>query len=136
MTNGLIDDHLVIDKWFALQAMNAQPSALKTIRQLLRHEKFNLQNPNKVRAVIGSFAAGNPVQFNRPDGKGYQLVTKQILRIDRFNPQIAARMIGAFRSWQKLEPTRQSLMKDQLAMISQDPKLSKDSYEIVQRILG
>ena len=131
-----IDDHLVIDKWFALQAMNAQPSALKTIRQLLRHEKFNLQNPNKVRAVIGSFAAGNPVQFNRPDGKGYQLVTKQILRIDRFNPQIAARMIGAFRSWQKLEPTRQSLMKDQLAMISEDPKLSKDSYEIVQRILG
>ncbi len=131
-----IDDHLVIDKWFALQAMCPLPSALKTVRQLLRHEKFNLQNPNKVRAVIGSFAAGNPLQFNRPDGKGYALVAKQILRLDRFNPQIAARMLGAFRSWQKLEPGRQELMREQLKEIASTPKLSKDSYEIVRRILG
>ena len=131
-----IDDHLVIDKWFGLQAMSALPSALKTVRQLLRHEKFNLHNPNKVRAVIGSFAAGNPSQFNRPDGKGYELVAKQILRIDRFNPQIAARMLGAFRSWEKFEPTRQALMREQLANIAAYEKLSKDSYEIVRRILG
>lgn len=131
-----LEDHLVIDKWFALQAMCSLPSALKTVRQLLRHEKFNLQNPNKVRAVLGTFAGGNPVQFNRADGKGYELVAKQILRIDRFNPQIAARLLGAFRSWQKLEPGRQSLMKEKLAMIAEAPKLSKDSYEIVKRIIG
>ena len=131
-----IEDHLVIDKWFGLQAMSALPSAMKTMRALLRHEKFNLQNPNKVRAVIGSFAAGNPVQFNRPDGKGYALIAKQILRIDRFNPQIAARMLGAFRSWQKLEPARQALMREQLKLIAGDAKLSKDSFEIVRRILG
>ncbi len=131
-----LDDHLVIDKWFGLQAMCSLPSALKTVRQLLRHEKFNLQNPNKVRAVIGTFAGGNPVQFHRPDGKGYELVAKQIVRIDRFNPQIAARLIGTFRSWQKLEQNRQSLMKQQLEFISDDKKLSKDSFEIVKKILG
>ncbi len=130
-----IDDHLVIDKWFALQAMHSLPSALKTVRQLLRHEKFNLQNPNKVRAVLGSFAGGNPVQFNRPDGKGYALVAKQILRIDRFNPQIAARLISVFRSWQKLEPGRRALMQQQLQEIAGAAKLSKDSHEIVQKIL-
>ena len=130
-----IDDHLVIDKWFALEAMVPFPAALKTVRALLRHEKFNLQNPNKVRAVLGSFAGGNPVQFNRPDGKGYQLVARQILRIDRFNPQIAARLISVFRSWQKLEPGRQGLMKQQLEEIAASPKLSKDSFEIVQRLL-
>lgn len=131
-----LDDHLVIDKWFGLQAMCPLPSALKTVRSLLRHEKFNIENPNKVRAVLAAFAGANPTQFNRPDGKGYELMAKQILRIDRFNPQIAARLIGAFRSWQKLEPTRQDLMKEQLKAISLESKLSKDSYEIVQKILG
>lgn len=131
-----LDDHLVIDKWFGLQAMCALPSALKTVRQLMRHEKFNLQNPNKVRAVLSAFAGSNPQQFNRPDGKGYELLAKQILRIDRFNPQIAARLCGAFRSWQKLEPTRQALMKAQLEMMLSEPKLSKDSFEIVKKILG
>lgn len=131
-----LDDHLVIDKWFGLQAMCPLPSALKTVRSLLRHEKFNIQNPNKVRAVLAAFAGSNPTQFNRPDGKGYELLAKQILRLDRFNPQIAARMMGAFRSWQKLEPVRQELMKEQLKLIAAEPKLSKDSYEIVQKILG
>lgn len=131
-----IDDHLVIDKWFGLQSMSNLPSTLKTVRQLMRHEKFNLQNPNKVRAVLSSFAGSNPVQFNRPDGKGYELLAKQIIKIDRFNPQIAARLCGAFRSWQKLEPGRQDLMKAQLETILQDPKLSKDSFEIVKKILG
>lgn len=131
-----LDDHLVIDKWFGLQAMCPLPTALKTVRSLLRHEKFNIQNPNKVRAVLGAFASNNPTQFNRPDGKGYELVAKQILRIDRFNPQIAARLLGVFRSWQKLEPNRQALMKEQLIEIAGESKLSKDSYEIVQRIIG
>ncbi|GJM01812.1 MAG: aminopeptidase N [Rhodomicrobium sp.] len=131
-----VDDHLVIDKWFGLQAMCALPATLKTVRQLLRHEKFNLQNPNKVRAVLSAFAGSNPIQFNRPDGKGYELLAKQILKIDRFNPQIAARLCGAFRSWQKLEPQRQAMMKAQLEFIANDPKLSKDSTEIVKKILG
>ncbi len=131
-----IDDHLVIDKWFGLQAMCPLPSALKTVRQLMRHEKFNLQNPNKVRAVLSAFAGANPVQFNRPDGKGYELLAKQILKIDRFNPQIAARLCGAFRSWQKLEPGRQALMKGQLEMMLDDPKLSNYSFDIVKKILS
>lgn len=131
-----IDDHLVIDKWFGLQAMCALPSALKTVRQLMRHENFNLQNPNKVRAVLSAFAGSNPVQFNRPDGKGYELLAKQILKIDRFNPQIAARLCGAFRSWQKLEPGRQALMKEQLEAMLDAPKLSKDSFEIVKKIIS
>lgn len=131
-----LDDHLVIDKWFGLQAMCPLPSALKTVRSLLRHEKFNIENPNKVRAVLSAFAGANPTQFNRADGKGYELMAKQILRIDRFNPQIAARLIGAFRSWQKLEPTRQALMKEQLQAIAGESKLSKDSFEIVQKIIG
>ena len=130
-----IDDHLVIDKWFGLQAMCPLPSAIKTVRQLLRHEKFNIENPNKVRAVISAFAGSNPSQYNRPDGKGYELVARQIIRIDKFNPQIAARLLGAFRSWRKLEPQRSALMKNQMQLILDNPRLSKDAFEIAQRIL-
>ncbi len=131
-----IDDHLVIDKWFGLQAMCSLPSAIKTVRQLLRHEKFNIENPNKVRAVISAFAGSNPAQFNRLDGKGYELVARQIIRIDKFNPQIAARLLGAFRNWRKFEPGRSALMRGQLQTIIDNPKLSKDAFEIVQRIIS
>ena len=130
-----VEDHLVIDKWFALQAMSPLTQTMRVINQMLRHEKFKLTNPNKVRAVLGAFAGSNPLQFHRPDGRGYKLIARHILKIDRFNPQISARMLGAFKVWQKLEPGRRALIKDQLETIKGDKKLSRDSFEIVNRML-
>ncbi|MGH6915489.1 MAG: DUF3458 domain-containing protein, partial [Geminicoccales bacterium] len=64
-------DALVIDKWFALQAQAQRPDALAQVRGLLGHEAFTLRNPNRVRSLIGAFAAGNPTGFHRADGAGY-----------------------------------------------------------------
>ena len=96
------DDHLVIDSWFAYQAASPLASSLATVKKLTRHPLFSMKNPNKVRALIGTFAMGNPVNFNRPDGKGYDFVADRVLELDGFNPQIAARMLSAFRSWKAL----------------------------------
>ena len=57
------DESLVMDKWFAVQATCRLPDTLSTVRRLLSHPAFNLKNPNKVRAVIGSFCQGNHVRF-------------------------------------------------------------------------
>jgi aminopeptidase N len=127
-------DHLVIDTWFAYQAGSSLPDTLTRVRQLLRHPLMRLENPNKARSLIGAFAA-NALHFNRPDGKGYALVADCILRIDRFNPQLAARLLTSFRSWKTLEAGRRKLAGETLEHIKAAKPLSRDVFEIVTRML-
>jgi aminopeptidase N len=128
-------DHLVIDTWFAAQAQSPLDGTIETVRALSRHPLFSMTTPNKVRALIGTFAAANPVQFNRPDGAGYALVAEKVIELNPVNPQIAARILGSFRSWRALEPVRQQQAKKALEHIAAQPALSRDVYEIVTRIL-
>jgi len=128
-------DHLMIDNWFAYQAASPLPSTLATVKKLTKDQLFSIKNPNKVRALIGTFAAGNPVNFNRPDGKGYAFVADRVLEIDRFNPQVAARMLSAFRSWKTLEPERRERAAAELKRIAAAKPLSDDVFEIVTKML-
>jgi aminopeptidase N len=129
------DEPLVLDKWFAVQARAARKDSVETVRALLSHAKFSLKNPNRVRALIGSFVHGNPTGFNRADGAGFALLAEQALEIDTFNPHVAARLLGAFESWRILEPVRQGRAKAVLEDLARR-KLSTDSYEIVTKTLG
>src|SRR5258708_23521391 len=85
------DDPLIIDKWFSLQAMTPDPATLDRVRALTGHPAFSMANPNRVRSLIGSFAQGNPTQFNRADGAGYEFMVDKILALDPNNPQVASR---------------------------------------------
>jgi aminopeptidase N len=105
------------------------------VRKLLSHPKFSLKNPNRIRALLGSFAHANPTGFNRADGGGFQLLAEQALEIDSFNPHVAARLLGAFESWRILEPKRQARAKAALEDLAAK-QLSTDSYEIVTKTLG
>ena len=116
------------------QARAARPDTADVVRDLLSHPKFSLKNPNRVRALIGSFVHANPTGFNRADGAGYDLLANAALAIDRFNPHMAARLLGAFESWRTLEPKRQALAKAGLDLLAAS-ELSTDSYEIVTKTL-
>ena len=129
------NDHLMIDNWFAYQAASPLPSTLAAVKKLTRDPLFSIKNPNKVRALIGTFAAGNPVNFNRPDGKGYAFLADKVLEIDRFNPQVAARMLAAFRSWRTLESVRRDVAQTELKRIAAAKPLSDDVFEIVTKML-
>jgi aminopeptidase N len=128
-------DHLVIDSWFTCQAIAPLASSLATVRKLTRDPLFSMKNPNKVRALIGAFAWGNPVNFNRPDGKGYEFVADRVLELDAFNPQIAARLLSAFRSWKGLESVRRQAARKALQRIAKAKPLSTDAFEIVTKTL-
>jgi aminopeptidase N len=128
------DDHLVIDSWFAFQAGSSLPGTLATVKKLVRHPLMSLENPNKARTLIGVFAS-NGVNFNRPDGAGYDFVTERILDIDRFNPQVASRLLTAFRSYKTLESGRQALARASLEKVAAASPLSRDVTEIVHRML-
>jgi len=125
----------VMDKWFGVQASAPLLGTLKHVKSLMQHAKFSMQNPNKVRALIGSFAMRNPKCFHAQDGSGYSFVAEQVLALDKLNPQIAARMVRALMDWKRLEPKRKTVMKEQLQRIADNKSLSGDVYEIVNKSL-
>ncbi len=127
---------LVLDKWFALQATSRLPQTLAEVKALTRHPAFTLKNPNRVRALIGSFCTGNPARFHDRSGSGYAFLADQALKIDRLNPQVAARLVGVLSLWRKYEARRQALMKRQLERILAAPALSRDVHEIASKSLG
>ena len=126
---------LILDKWFALQAQIPETQTLDRVRALMTHHAFSLGNPNRVRALIGGFTA-NATQFNRPDGAGFELLADIVLTLDPTNPQIAARLLTALRSWRSLEPVRQAKGSEALRRIVEQPNLSADVRDIVTRSLG
>ncbi len=128
-------DNVVIDTWFAAQAQAPLAGTLSRVKALTRHPLFSLTAPNKVRALIGTFASTNPVQFNRPDGAGYAFLADQVLALDRMNPQIAARLLGALRSWRTLESGRRGKARKALQRIARAKPLSPDVLEIASRVL-
>jgi aminopeptidase N len=129
-------DPLIIDKWLALQAAIPEAATLDRVRALTRHPAFSLGNPNRVRALIGGFAQANPTQFNRADGTGYDFVAETVLALDPKNPQVAARMTTAFRSWRALEPVRRGHAEAALRRIASEPTLSRDLKDIAARSLA
>ncbi len=129
-------DPLIIDKWLALQAAIPEPATLDRVRTLTAHPAFSLANPNRVRSLIGSFAQVNHTQFNRADGAGYDFVADVVLTLDPKNPQVAARLMGAFRSWRALEPRRRQRAEATLRRVAAAPALSPDVHDIVARTLA
>ncbi|MDX2347143.1 MAG: aminopeptidase N [Legionella sp.] len=129
------DDDLVLEMWFALQASSSTADALVSVEALCKHEAFDFKNPNKVRSVIGAFCQSNPRYFHAEDGSGYAFLAKQILALDKLNPQIAARLTTPFTRWQRFDAVRQNAMQTQLKRLSAE-KLSKDLRELVDKSLA
>jgi aminopeptidase N len=130
------NEPLVVDKWFAIQASSRLPGTLEQVKHLIQHEAFNLKNPNKVRAVISTFANNNQAQFHDLSGAGYEFVTEMILQLDSINAQISSRLVKVYTLWRKYDEQRQALLKQQLEKIANTPNLSKNVYEIVSKSLG
>ena len=128
------DDALVMDKYFALVGSSRRSDTLQQVQTALQHPKFSLENPNKARSLIGSFSRNVP-HFHAEDGSGYRFIADKVIEIDRFNPQVAARLVQAFNLCNKLEPHRKSLVKQELQRIRAQGGLSKDVGEIVGKIL-
>lgn len=129
------EEALVMDLWFSVQAQSSQTS-LEQVEALEKHELFDLTNPNRVRSVYGAFGMYNHHQLHARDGAGYRLLTDAIDRIDRFNPQLAARLATPLTRWRRYDSHRQGLLKQNLESLLAAPGISKDLYEIVSKSLA
>ncbi|MFZ4601602.1 MAG: aminopeptidase N [Caulobacterales bacterium] len=127
---------LVIDKWFSVQAAAPRADALARVEALRRHDAFDLKNPNRVRALVAAFAMRNPVAFHAVDGSGYAFLADIAAEIDPLNPALAARLLGAFETWRRFDPTRREKAHAALSALAARPGLSRNAAEIVARTLG
>ena len=127
---------LVMNQWLAIQASDPAPGALERVIALSRHPVFDVRNPNKLRALIGGFCNQNLAQFHAEDGRGYAWLADWILRLDRQNPQIAARLLTPLTRWKRYDPVRRAMMREQLQRMMDTTELSADVYEVVSKSLA
>jgi aminopeptidase N len=130
------DEPLVLDKWFALEALAERPDALARVKGLLAHPRFNARNPNRVRSLVGAFTLRNFARFHARDGGGYAFAAEQVMALDATNPQLAATVASSFNLWKRFAQPRRGLMEAALQRIAQAPGLSPDVTEVVTRTLA
>ena len=131
------DDALVLDKWFALQAAapDQDGSALPAVQQLRAHPDFQIKNPNRARSLIFSYCSANPAGFHRRDGAGYAFWAEQVLALDAFNPQIAARLARTLDRWGKLAEPWRSAAHAAIERVAAHGALSNDVREVIAHTL-
>lgn len=126
---------LVLDKWFALQASISSENTINKVKELINHSKFDLNNPNRVYALIGSFAFNNLLAFNAENGAGYDFISDIILKIDKQNAQLAARLLTAFSNWKKYTSTCCEQAKKALEKINNNFDNSNAIADLLTRLL-
>ena len=130
------DDPLVMDKWFQIQAIAPGTGAVDRVSELMTDPTYQTGNPNRVRALVGAFSTANQTGFHQPDGAGYRLLAQAVVDADARNPQLAARLATAFRSWRSLEPVRREAAREILAGLKERSGLSLDLKDIIERTLA
>ncbi|MCH8227466.1 MAG: aminopeptidase N [Proteobacteria bacterium] len=131
-----IDDALVMDKWFTIQASKPGEATIEVVRTLMEHPAFSITNPNKVRSLIGAFSMANPTGFHAANGAAYRFHADRVIELDALNPQVASRMASAFNQWRRYDQDRQALMKIELERIAAVDDLSPGVFEIVSKAIG
>ena len=130
------DEPLVVDKWFSIQARSPAEDVLGRVLGLTAHPAFDPKNPNRLRALVQTFASGNPARFHDPSGAGYRFLADQILATDAFNPMTAARLVEPLGQWRRFRPDLGALMKAELQRVAETSGLSKNVYELASRALA
>lgn len=129
-------DGLVMDNWFRIQGTSPAANCLSVVKALLTHSSFSMQNPNRLRALVGSFTAANPHRFHALDGSGYRFLREILEQLNHSNPQVASRLITPLLQFKRFDPTRQALMKQELQTLAAQPDLSNDLFEKLSRALA
>jgi len=126
---------LVFCKWVEGQALSRRDDIMERIAEIEKIPEFDNQNPNTIRALYSYFAAANKLAFHHVSGAGYRFLADHVIRVDGFNPQMAAGLCKRFDEYKKMDAARRALIKTELLRI-QKKTSTKNVQEIVRNILG
>ena len=128
LQSALTDE--VLDLWLSTEAVTEKTATLDRVRDLTEHPRFAWTNPNRVRAVIGSFANRNVRAFHTAEG--YNFLKECVLRLDSMNPQIAARLVMPLTQHERFTSKYSKAMLSALRELA-DEDLSRDLREIIDK---
>lgn len=126
---------LIMNKYLAIVASSKKDGVLKRVQELQKDEVYDQKVPNLVRSLLGSFSR-NYKHFHKKDGSGYRFLAKEIIKLDKINPQISSALMGAFKIYPKMDEKNKQLMKKELECVVSTHSLSKNCFEIVSKILS
>lgn len=129
------NDALVLDNYFRIQATAPGEDTIEIIKDLIKHPKFDITNPNRVRALVGAMSLSNPQVLHNKDGSGYNLLTNMVIELDPINSQVGARILTPLVSFKRFDDNRQNIIKDCLRRIIEVKNLSNGVYEKVRAAL-
>ena len=129
-------DPLVLDKWLSLNAMAGDDGVVERLKAILAAPDFPQNNPNRLRALMATFGMNNPTQFARADGAGFRFLAEFVGDVDKRNPQVAARVLTAFRIWRSYEPGRRAQAEAALEALKASGTLSRNTADILDRTLA
>ena len=129
------DNALVMEKWFMMEATSCVHGTVARLKTLMQHPAYDANNPNKMRAVLGAFMTGNPVQFYAKDGSGFAFIGECLIDIDGRNPQLAARMALPLTRMAHYSTETAGQMRAVLEKV-QSQAQSSDLREVVDKALG
>ena len=128
-------NELVIEKWFEIMStLNIKGEGINFIKKLLKHSAFDYKNPNKLRAVLNTFQRENILLFHANDSSGYKFVSEQVSKIDKNNPQAAARLILPLTRFNNYTNERKKKIKKVLQSMN-NKSVSNDLSEIIEKAL-
>jgi aminopeptidase N len=128
------ENTLVMNKYFSIISASSREGVLDRVIALQNDEAYDEKVPNLVRSLIGVFAR-NYRYFHAKDGHGYSFLANKIIEIDKINAQMASGLASAFKIYEKMNDTNKTLMKKELSCVISTQSLSKNTYEIISKIL-
>ncbi len=128
-------DGLVLDNWLRLVGSKPAEDVLEEVKQAMAHPTFSIRNPNRLRALVASFAMNNQVQFHARDGRGYRFLTDLLIELNEVNPQVASRLITPLIQFKRLDEGRKALIRTELTRLANLEGLARDLFEKVSKAL-
>ncbi len=130
------NDEVVILNYLGAQALSPMRESLTSdLEALAASDCFDEKIPNHVSRLWGSLMS-NVNFFHNPDGSGYKYIVNKISEIDEVNPHVSSGLTRQFQVLARAAEPYQSLMRKELVELFKKPNLSKNTKEVLDRILS
>lgn len=127
-------DSVVFNKWLMVQAGSPASDTFQKMKSIATSDYFNSKNPNSIYSFHGVFGK-NYQAFNSDNGETYAWFCNELLKIDAWNPQVAARLCASFNFVKKLPAQQKEKALAEIKKLLAVPNLSKNSRELLEKCI-
>ncbi len=118
------------NKWLSMNALLDLSSILERLNRIVCSQDFKMTNPNNLYSLLHCFGTQNLFRFHRQEV--YAWYSQLILRIESFNPSVAATLTQNLILTKGLDPQTLQAQKEQLTFLHQQAS-SNNVLEIVNK---